>query len=211
MIWVARFYPLIILALTFSSGAGFCKDAGADSEESEETSASMTPRLYLDVTATYATIPASSFAIGFRNSFSLANLTSLSAQSIALSLPITVDVSDRLSIYAGLNTYASRSDGYAWSSMIVDSWSAGFQFVAYEQKGGYLPSVTVQSTFTQSISGVIGARGTARVMIPDPLRNLTAFSNEIPVRLFREFLRIAASLCRKYIEIASRAELRNPL
>jgi hypothetical protein len=164
LIWVARVSLVIILALTFSSGAGICKDARADLEQSEETLAPTTPRLYLDVSATYASIPASSFAIGFRNSFSLANLTSLSAQSVALSLPVTVDVSDRLSIYAGLNTYASRSEGYSWSSMVVDSWSAGFQFVAYEQNGGHFPSVTVQSTYTQSISGVLSASGTGSVV-----------------------------------------------
>lgn len=164
MIWFARFYPLIMLALTVSPEAGFCKDARADSEEGEAPSKPTVPRLYLDVSATYASIPASSFSIGFRNSFSLANLASLSAQSVALSLPVTVDVSDRLSVYAGLNTYASRSEGYSWSSMVADSWSVGFQYVAYEQNGGYVPSVTVQSTYTQSISGVISARGTGSIV-----------------------------------------------
>ncbi|MDB5617244.1 hypothetical protein [Tardiphaga sp.] len=159
----ARFYPIILLAVALASDSGFGKDADAERGD-EETPAPSTPRLYVDVSTTYTAIPANSFAIGFRNSFSLANLNSLSAQSVAFSLPVTVDVSDRLSIYAGVNTYASRSEGYGWTSMVVDSWSAGFQAVAYEQKGGLFPSVTVQSTYTQSISGVISARGTASIV-----------------------------------------------
>jgi hypothetical protein len=82
---------------------------------------------------------------------------------MALSLPVTLDVSDRLSIYAGINSYASRSEGYAWTSMIVDSWSAGFQSVAFEQNGAW-PSVTVQSTFTHSIGGAVRAWGAASVV-----------------------------------------------
>jgi hypothetical protein len=139
------------------------REALAGVEGDEETSATAAPRVYLDLSGTYTAIPANSFAIGLRNSFSLINLTSLSSQTAAFSLPVTIDISDRLSVYAGVNTYASRADGYAWTSMIVDSWSAGFQVVALEQKGA-LPSVTVQSTFTQSIGGIVSARGTANIL-----------------------------------------------
>ena len=153
-----------MLTCLLASNAGFGKEVNDELAENGETSAPTTPRLYLDVASTYFAIPANSFALGFRNTFILANLSSLSTQVVALSLPITVDVSDRLSLYAGLNTYTSRSDGYSWTTMIVDSWSAGFQVVAYEQNGGSLPSVTVQSTFTQSIGGLISARGIANIV-----------------------------------------------
>jgi hypothetical protein len=93
----------------------------------------------------------------------LINLTSLSSQTAAFSLPVTIDISGRLSVYAGINMYASRTDGCAWTSMIVDSWSAGFQVAALEQNGA-LPSVTVQSTFTQSIGGIVSATGTANIL-----------------------------------------------
>lgn len=157
----ARIYMIIFVLVAGVSDAGHGKNA-AEAEEAEDTAPAV-PRVYVDMSSTYTAIPANSFAVGFRNSISMVNLTSLSSRAVALSVPVAIDLSDRLSVYAGINTYASQSDGYAWTSMIVDSWSAGLQAVVLEQNGA-VPSVTVQSTFTQSIGGVISARGTASVI-----------------------------------------------
>lgn len=189
---------LTAIALTVICDASFAYDASPVSGEAEETVEPSRPRIYLGLSGTYTAIPANSFAIGFRSSFSLVNLTSLSSQTVALSLPITADVSDRLSIYAGVNAYASRSDGYAWTSMIVDSWSAGFQAIALEQKGQF-PSVTVQSTFTKSIGGIISAWGTANVvefgyaLDEDETRGILAGIKFANVVVDSEMLRVGSS------------------
>lgn len=72
------------------------------------------------------------------------------AKSIAVDLPLTVDVSDRVSLYGGVS--GSTTDiGGGWSAFDITSWNIGVQADLYQQNGGKIPTITLQSTLTQSV------------------------------------------------------------
>ena len=152
------------LVLICFSVVAFGKDADdGDDESAKGTSA---PNVYLDLRTNYATFPAGSLSIAF-GSFglfaghpalstlaSLSNLTTLpavtspSSQSIGLDVPLTIDFTDRVSVYGGFSANASRTDMSDWSAFTINSWSVGFQADVYQQNGGSIPTITLQSTLT---------------------------------------------------------------
>lgn len=161
------------LVLVCFSGLALGKDADDDDDESAKAASS--PNLYLDLRTNYATFPAGSLSFGFGNfglfagqhpalstlasHAGLANLPTLpalsspSSRSIGLDVPLTVDLNDRVSVYAGFSAGASRADFSDWSAFTVYSWSAGFQADVYQQNGGSIPTITLQSTLTRSAAG----------------------------------------------------------
>jgi len=72
-------------------------------------------------------------------------------QAISVDAPMTVDVTDSVSLYAGVTGSATRIEGMDWSSFAVTSWNVGFQADVYKQNGGWFPTVTWQSTITGSV------------------------------------------------------------
>ncbi|WP_454001166.1 hypothetical protein [Afipia felis] len=74
---------------------------------------------------------------------------------VSIDLPLTVDLSDTLSLYAGVSGSTTSSNGIDLSSFALTNWSTGFQAVLYQQNGGALPTITFQSTVTGSISSGI--------------------------------------------------------
>jgi hypothetical protein len=152
------------------SGLALSKDA--DSDDAAEKAASTLPNIYLDVRTNYATVPANVLSIGFSNpsmSSALATLQSLTAltnvpalpvlptlsspssRSIGVDVPLTVDVSDRVSLYAGFSASASQSGMSDWSTFAISSWNVGFQADVHKQNGGSIPTITLQSTVTRSV------------------------------------------------------------
>lgn len=137
--------------------------AGVASADDEASAKSALPNIYLDLRTTYATIPAGTFALGFGNTSVSAALEALAsrrgttlpgglpaAKSIAVDLPLTVDVSERVSLYGGVS--GSTTDiGSGWSTFDVTSWNIGVQADLYQQNGGKIPTITLQSTLTQSV------------------------------------------------------------
>jgi hypothetical protein len=136
--------------------------------------ASWLPNIYLDLRTNYATLPANALSVGLGTSslFStlsnfralvnaatpaqttslptLPTLSSPSSQSAWVDVPLTIDVSDRVSLYGGLTGSASNN-GSGWSAFEVSSWNVGFQADLYQQNGGYFPTVTLQTTVTRSV------------------------------------------------------------
>jgi len=113
-----------------------------------------TPNIYLDLNTSYISVPPDTLALGFRN-FTLP--LGVSAQSVMVNAPLTVDVNDRLSLYAGVSASTSRTDITPWSSMAVDSWNVGFNADIIQQKEGPGPTVTVISTLTRTINSPLMA------------------------------------------------------
>lgn len=146
-----------LLCLTMSVGAAFAAD------EKDEAAKPDVPNLYLDLRTTYATIPAGTLGIGLGNTSWSAAFQALAARrgttlpnglpaakSIAVDLPLTVDVSDRVSLYGGVS--GSTTDiGGGWSAFDITSWNIGVQADLYQQNGGKIPTITLQSTLTQSV------------------------------------------------------------
>jgi len=153
--------PGLVLACFIGSclaGPAFGKDRDDDS--------GAPPNIYLDLRTSYATVPAGALPVGFGSpalfsalqSLALANGSSLptsvslpSRQSLAVDLPLTVDVTDAVSLYAGISGTTSYGPAQGWSAFDVTSWNVGFQADLYSQNGGSIPTITWQSTITQAI------------------------------------------------------------
>lgn len=142
---------------------------GADADDGNSSKASFPPTIYLDLRTNYARVPAGSLPIGFGSpalftalqTLALSNpnattalptnLPLASRQAVWVDAPMTVDVTDSVSLYAGVTGSATRIEGMDWSSFTVTSWNVGFQADIYQQKGGSFPTVTWQSTITESV------------------------------------------------------------
>jgi hypothetical protein len=156
------------LILLHFSDLALAKDHG-DSDDDAASAASVLPNIYLDLRTTYATVPANSLAIGFSspslstaiatlqslsaltNSPALATLSSPSIQGIGVDVPLTVDISDRVSLYGGFTASTSQGGAAEWSTLAISSWNVGFQADLYKQDSGSIPTITLQSTFTRSV------------------------------------------------------------
>lgn len=147
-----------LLCLTMSAGAAFATDDEADAPAKPAV-----PNIYLDLRTTYATIPAGTLGLGFGNTSLSAAFEALAARrgttlpsglpaarSIAIDLPLTIDVSDRVSLYGGVSGSTTEIGG-GWSTFDVTSWNIGVQADLHQQNGGNIPTITLQSTLTQSV------------------------------------------------------------
>jgi hypothetical protein len=121
---------LVALVSFFFSDLAQSKDNDDSSDDISAKAASALPNIYLDLRTNYAMLPANTLSIGFSNtslSSALATLQSLStltnsptlptrptlsspsSQSIGVDVPLTVDLTDRVSLYGGFTTSASQS------------------------------------------------------------------------------------------------------
>jgi hypothetical protein len=140
----------------------------ADGEDDGPSKPSFPPTMYLDLRTNYAVVPGGSLPIGFGSPALLTALQSLalsnanattvpvslslaSRQAVSIDAPMTIDVSDAVSLYAGITGSATRVEGMDWSSFTVTSWNIGFQADVYQQKGGWFPTITWQSTITEAV------------------------------------------------------------
>ncbi len=147
-----------LFCLAISAGT-----AVAANDEEDAPAKPAVPNIYLDLRTIYAAIPAGTLGLGFGNTSLSAALDALAARrgttlpnglpaakSIAVDLPLTVDVSDRVSLYGGVS--GSTIDlGGGWSAFDITSWNIGVQADLYQQNGGNIPTITLQSTLTQSV------------------------------------------------------------
>ena len=143
--------------------------ADDDDDDGSSKGASKTPNIYLDMKTSYASAPAGSLPIGFGNPALVTALQSLAlsrgnsvpaspgsptlpkAQAAVVDLPMTVDVTDAVSLYAGVSASSTSTALTGWTPVAITSWNIGFQADVYQQNGGSLPTLTWQSTITQSI------------------------------------------------------------
>jgi hypothetical protein len=141
----------------------------ANDDDDDNSPKPTAPTTYIDLRTTYAAIPGGSLAIGFGNtslssvlqSIALATGTTLPAvpssvklpyvHAVVMDIPLTVDVSDRVSIYGGVSASANTLAAGGWTTFDITSWNVGFQADLYEQNGGKFPTVTLQSTITQAV------------------------------------------------------------
>jgi hypothetical protein len=144
---------------------------GADLDGDAAKADATSPTIYLDLRTIYSRIPANSLSLGFSNpssvSSAIATLRTLStppgpptlpgpsspaSQGIGIDVPLTIDLNDRLSVYGGFSASTSQSGMSDWSTLAISSWNIGFQADVYQQNGGAIPTVTVQSTLTRSVA-----------------------------------------------------------
>jgi hypothetical protein len=160
-----RAFWLVILGAHFLVGLSDLARS-QDLDDDDAKSASALPNIYLDLRTYYATVPANTLSIGFGNSSLLSTITALqtppnsltlpplsspASRSIMLDVPLTVDLSDTVSVYGGFSASTSQSGQSDWSTFAINSWNVGFQADVYSQNGGSIPTITVQSTVTRSV------------------------------------------------------------
>lgn len=147
---------LVVLGIVL--GAFDLARASSDDDDDDDESSNAGPKqpnIYLDYNTAYAIVPPNTLAIGFRHSVSP---IPVSSQAVMLNAPLTVDVTDRFSLYGGVSAFTSRSDISPWSSMILDSWNVGFNADIIQQDS---KTVTVISTLTRSITSAPGLGSTS--------------------------------------------------
>lgn len=130
------------------------------------------PNIYLDLRTNYASVPAGSFAIGLGETSlfetlsriaTIANLANLPSppgrpalsspaiRGVGVDVPLTVDVTDAVSLYGGFTASTTQNDLSGWSNFAVTSWLAGVHADLYQQNGGRIPTMTLQATVTRSV------------------------------------------------------------
>ncbi len=174
------------------------KSADEDEPENPGTTA---PNLYLDLTTYYTTLPAGALGIGFRNFTALPTRASPASQSFSVNAPITLDLTDRISVYGGISSSTSRTDVASWSSLVADSWNVGFQADVIQQNGGSIPTVTVQSTLSRSIASGLQATTTLTNIVDfdyaldsDATRGLLAGVRHVNVTVDSDLARVNPSI-----------------
>lgn len=152
--WMLRRVPLG-LCILLGVVLGAFDLARASDDEDEEPAKAKQPNIYLDYNTQYTTVPPNTLAIGFRN---FVSPIPAAAQVVTLNAPLTVDITERFSVYAGISASTSRSDATSWSSMTLDSWNIGFNADVIQQDS---KTVTVISTLTRSITSAPGLASTS--------------------------------------------------
>lgn len=141
----------------WSVGALVCASLPAlAKDEDDEASEAASPKIYLDLATTVATVPANTIALGISNGGPLLSRLSLSspaALGVSVNAPLTIDLTDRFSLFTGVNGSATLPDNASWSAFQIDSWTIGFNADLYEQKGGVFPTVNLQSTLSVPTTG----------------------------------------------------------
>jgi hypothetical protein len=129
--------------------ASAAQAADKDGNEEEETGPYL-PNVYLDYRTTFSALPPGVIGFGLRG-FPRLQVSSEASQGLTFDFPLTIDLTETLSLYGGPTTSTSRTDTSPWRQMTLDSWNIGFQADVYQQDGGWFPTVTIQSTLTRSI------------------------------------------------------------
>jgi hypothetical protein len=166
----------------FSAGTAF----GANDDDGA-TSASI-PAVYLDLRTIYAQVPAGSLAFGFGRPTlfnALQPLATLNraafptglpaAKSLNVDFPLTVDVTDSVSLYAGVSGSSMEFGGTGWSSFQVTSWNIGFQADLYQENGEESVSIWPAAVLAHAVNSggtgtLFGGASPATLMQPDPAR-----------------------------------------
>ncbi len=149
-----RTAQICVLLAIHVLGAG---SAWAEDDDDASPSASKVPNIYLDLSTAYATVPANTLLLGFRN---IASLSTSSSRNLTVNAPLTVDVTDRLSLIAGVTASTYSTAAIGWQDMTLDSWYVGFTADIIEQKD-WFPKVTVQSFLSRTVQiGTLGIAAT---------------------------------------------------
>ena len=143
-----RVWRHVLTALAAAMTGGIPLSSAASGQEGSGTI--VLPNIYLDYRTSFAALPPNVLSFGFRG-LTAFSLSASASKSVSLDFPLSVDVSDRLSVWRGITTGTSRTDTTSWSSMILNSWNVGFQADVYEQNGGSIPTLTIQGTLTRTV------------------------------------------------------------
>lgn len=150
----------VIGVLAVCGNSSLARSDEADDSGTAKTQPTL-PNIYLDASTVYSAVPANTLAIGFRN---LASLSTTSSQNLALNAPLTIDLTDRLSVNGGVTANTSRTVDSSWTSLTLTNWTFGFTADVIE-KHAAIPTVTVQANLSRPIGSSALAATTAATVV----------------------------------------------
>ena len=111
---------------------------GEEADDEPKSSVTQWPTTYIDLSTSYASTPSGTVLFGLRNF----QLTTAASKSLYYYAPFSMDVTDRVSIYAAFDMSQFRTADTPWSPLIVGNWGAGFSADIIQQDGA-IPTVTL--------------------------------------------------------------------
>ena len=111
-----------------------------DSKDTTKDAPAGWPSTYLDLSSGYSATPPGPILIGLRQ-FPLATSSS---QSFVVAAPLTIDLTDTLSIFGGIEGATSRTSTTKWTPFTLGNWFLGFSNDLIQQSGiGTFPTLTL--------------------------------------------------------------------
>ena len=151
--WVRVFCLILLGALTSAGYADLAQSEELDANSA--TAAFALPNIYLDMSTYYTAVPANVLSFRFDGSFpplaKLPPLSSSSSRSVSVNAPLAVDLTDWLTVEGGVTGSAAQIGTSDWSAFTVTAWMMQVQADVYQQNGGLIPTITIQSTVTKSV------------------------------------------------------------
>jgi hypothetical protein len=148
---------LALPALTARAGEPPAKAPAADADDDDDDSdkdddAPKGPSIYLDLSATMMRAPANTLVIGRRGFLSF---TGSPTKSLSVDLPLTIDITENLSVYAGIDFGNAKSGTEPWSRLALGNLNAGFSYTFLEQTG-FIPELSVSGSVSRPLHVKLG-------------------------------------------------------
>lgn len=132
-------------------------DAKAGGATSPASAPDAWPTAYLDLETGWSSTPGNTLGFGLRN---LRTLNGSKSRGLYMSAPLTIDLSDRLTVYAGLDGSASQNLGQRWGQFTPGAWTVGGSAEIIEQSA-MLPAITISASISRPFEAIaLGARTT---------------------------------------------------
>ncbi|WP_315756158.1 MULTISPECIES: hypothetical protein [unclassified Bradyrhizobium] len=166
-----RCAPRRSFALAACAALVVCSSAFAKDDDADEPASGLA-NVYIDFRTNYAYVPGGTLSTGLGDTSLFGTLSQLATlrklldrpalpgrpqlsaptnQGLGVDVPFTVDLGDALSLWAGFTGSTSYNGLSGWADVAITSWLLGFQADVYQQNGGTLPTLTLQSTLTRSV------------------------------------------------------------
>lgn len=115
------------------------------------------PTAYVDLETGWSSTPGNTLAFGLRN---LRTLNGAKSRGLYLSAPLTIDLSERLSIYAGVDGSASQTLGQKWGQFTPGAWTVGGSAEVVSQSDSF-PAVSLSASVSRPFEATaLGAHTT---------------------------------------------------
>jgi len=157
------------------------------------------PTTYVDLETGWSSTPGNTIGLGRNN---LRFLTGEKSRGFYMSAPLTIELSDRLTVFAGLDGSGSQTPGDKWSKFTPASWSVGGSAEVIEQSG-LMPGVTLSASASRPFEpialGVFSTTWTGGIDLDlafdaDQTRGLTAGVSYSRTQVSSSFARVGAQL-----------------
>lgn len=150
---------LALLVLPVRAEDAPSKPAAADADDDDDDStekdddAPKGPSIYIDMSTTMMRAPGNSLVIGRRGFLSI---TGSPSKSFSVDLPLTIDITDNLSVYAGMDFGNSKSGSEPWSRLALGNLNAGFSYTFLDQTG-LIPELSFSGSVSRPLHVKFGA------------------------------------------------------